>query len=56
VDAHNVQTDERGSNDLNVALKDGDIVADYGLRIPIENLHPNIRNAVRKAYIFEGSI
>jgi hypothetical protein len=56
VDAHNVETDERGSNDPNVALKDGDIVADYGLRIPIENLHPNIRNAVRKAYIFEGSI
>ena len=31
-----------------------DIVADPGLRIPIEQMDPNIRDAVRRAYISKG--
>jgi hypothetical protein len=46
--------DEIGSNDPNIALNDDDIVADPGLRIAIENLHPNIRDAARRAYILKG--
>ena len=54
MDADNVETDERASNDPNVALNDGDIVADPELRIAIENLHPNIRDAAIRAYILKG--
>jgi hypothetical protein len=54
VNVDNVETDERASNDPNVALSDGDIVADLGLQIAIENLHPNIRDAARRAYILKG--
>jgi hypothetical protein len=35
VNADNVETDERASNDPNVALSDGDIVDDPGLWIAI---------------------
>jgi hypothetical protein len=59
-DRENVETErdnmetERGSNDPNVTLNDADIVADPGLRVPIENLHPNLRDAARRAYILKG--
>jgi hypothetical protein len=54
VNADNVETEEIGSNDPNVALNDGDIIADPGLRIAIGNLHPNIRDAAKRAYILKG--
>ena len=46
------------ANDLQnnppVAASEEDIVADPGLRIPIEQMDPNIRDAVRRAYISKG--
>ena len=33
-----------------------DIVADPGLRIPIDQMDPNIRDAVRRAYISKGPV
>lgn len=54
-DADNVGTGGIGdSNDPNVVLDDGDIVADPGLRIPILQMHPNIRDAAKRAYILKG--
>ncbi|CAN6236329.1 unnamed protein product [Urochloa humidicola] len=50
-----IETEEvAASNDPNVVLNEADIVADPGLRIPIENMHPNIRDAARRAYILKG--
>lgn len=43
-----------GSNDPNVVLNDGDIIADPGLRMPIEKIHPNLRDAAKRAYILKG--
>jgi hypothetical protein len=60
VGAENMETErdnveiERGSNDPNVALNDTDIVEDPRLWVPIENLHSNFRDAVRRAYILKG--
>jgi len=55
-------TDEvpSNANDLQnnppVAASEEDIVADPGLRIPIEQMDPNIRDAVRRAYISKGCV
>jgi hypothetical protein len=54
VNADNVEAEEIGSNDPNVAFNDGDIVADPRLWIAIGNLHPNIRDVARRAYIVKG--
>jgi hypothetical protein len=51
----NVET-ERGSNDPNVALNDADIVVVLGLWVPIENLHPKLRDVAKKSIFFEGSL
>jgi hypothetical protein len=51
VDAGNVET-EGASNDPHVVLNDGDIVAGPGLRTPIEQTHPSIRDAAKRAYVF----
>lgn len=32
----------------------GDLIADPGLRIPISEYHPNIRDQVRRAYLQNG--
>ncbi|KAL6870766.1 hypothetical protein ACP4OV_014614 [Aristida adscensionis] len=50
-----VETEEIGaSNDPDVVLNDGDIISDPGLRIPIDQIHPNIRDAAKRAYILKG--
>jgi hypothetical protein len=43
-----------GSNDPNVVLNDGDIISDPGLRMPIEKMNPNLRDAAIRAYILKG--
>lgn len=43
-----------GSNDSNVVLNDGDIIADPGLRIPIEKMNPNLRDAAKRGFILKG--
>jgi hypothetical protein len=52
VDAGNVET-EGASNDPHVVLNDGDIVVDPGLRIPIKQMHTNIKDACEKSLCFE---
>ena len=53
-DAGDAETQSRGaSNDPHVVLNDDDIVADPGLRIPTEQMHPNIMDAAKKAYILK---
>jgi hypothetical protein len=43
-----------GSNDPNVVLNDGDIISDPGLRMPIEKMNLNLRDAAIRAYILKG--